>query len=195
MITTHDIKALREKTGAGVLDCREALTASSGDLDKALEALRAKGAVVAEKRAHRDAVEGYIEAYGHAGRVGVLVELRCETDFVAENAGFRGLAHEIALQVAAQAPRWVSREDVPGCIIDEMVAQEREAALASGKSAEIAERIVAGKLERFYREMCLLEQPYIRDDKETIGGLIQDKVIAFNEKILVHRFQRFELAE
>jgi len=195
MITTHDIKALRDKTGAGVLDCREALTDSGGDLTVALEALRAKGAAVSEKRAHREAVEGYVEAYSHAGRVGVLVELRCETDFVAENRGFRELAHELALQIAAQNPQWISRENVPAKVIEEFSAEETRTAAEQGKPADIVERIVSGKLERFYRENCLLEQVYIRNDKETMGDLVNDKIVAFGEKILVHRFQRFELAE
>lgn len=195
MITTQDIKALRDKTGAGVLDCRAALTAAGGDFERALDALREKGAEVSEKRAHREAAEGYVEAYNHAGRVGVLVELRCETDFVAENRGFRELAHELALQIAAQAPRWISREKVPAETIEELLTEEREHALRAGKPAEIVERIVAGKLERFYRENCLLEQVYIRNDKETMGDLVNDRIVAFDERIVVHRFERFVLGE
>ena len=195
MITTNDIKLLREKTGAGVLDCREALATSNGDFDRALEALREKSVLVTEKRADRAANEGYVATYDHGGRIGVLVDLRCETDFVSANRGFRELAREIALQVAAQNPRWISRDEVPAAAIEELVAEERSIALAQGKSEQIAERIVSGKVERLYRDTCLLEQPYIRDDKETIGGLIQDKIVAFGEKIFVKRFVRFDIAE
>jgi elongation factor Ts len=195
VITTQDIKQLRDKTGAGVLDCREALIDSEGDFARALKALRAKGAVVTEKRAERETNEGYVAAYDHAGRVGVLVEMRCETDFVSENRGFRELAHEIALQVAAQQPRWISRDDVPAEVVDRLVAEERTAAVDMGKNEQITERIVTGKMERFYRDNCLLEQQHIRNDEETIDDLIQDKIVAFGEKLLVYRFVRFELGE
>lgn len=195
MITTQDIKQLRDKTGAGVLDCREALTESKGDFERALKALRAKGASVTEKRAERETNEGFVAVYDHAGRVGVLVEMRCETDFVSENRLFRDLAHEIALQVAAQKPRWISRDDVPAGVIETLVAEESAAAAKMGKNEQITERIVAGKVERFYRDNCLLEQPHIRNDSETIGDLIQDKIVAFDEKLFVHRFMRFELGE
>ncbi len=194
-MTTQDIKQLRDKTGAGVLDCREALIDSDGDFERALKALRAKGALVTEKRADRATNEGYVATYNHAGRVGVVVEMRCETDFVSENRGFRELAHEIALQVAAQKPRWISRDDVPAEVIDRLVAEESATAAEMGKNEQITERIVAGKVERFYRDNCLLEQPYIRDDQETIDDLVQDKIVAFDEKLFVHRFVRFELGE
>jgi elongation factor Ts len=195
MITTQDIKRLRDKTGAGVLDCRQALSDSEGDFDRALKALRAKGALVTEKRADRATDEGYVATYGHAGRIGAIVEMRCETDFVSENRGFRALAHEIALQVAAQKPSWIARDDVPAEVIERLVAEESAAAVEMGKDARIIERIVTGKLERFYRDNCLLEQPYIRDDKETVDDLIQDKIVAFDEKLFVHRFVRVELGE
>jgi elongation factor Ts len=195
VISTQDIKRLREKTGAGVLDCREALITAKSDFGRALEALRARGALASEKRADRVANEGYIATYSHDGRIGVLVELRCETDFVSKNQGFRDLAREIALQVAAQGPRWVSRDDVPDSTMEQVIAEERAAATAKGKNEQITERIIAGKIERFYRDNCLLDQPHIRDDKETIGGLIQDKLVAYGEKILVHRFVRYEIGE
>lgn len=195
MITTQDIKHLRERTGAGILDCREALIESEGDLDRALRALRAKAALVTEKRADRTTHEGYLATYNHTGRIGVVVELQCETDFVSGNRGFRELAHEIALQVAAQKPRWISRDDVPAEVIAGLAAEERATAVEMGKSTPIVERIVAGKLERFYRDNCLLEQPYIRNDKETIGDLVRDKILAFGEKLSVSRFVRLELGE
>jgi elongation factor Ts len=193
--TVQEIKKLRDKTGAGVLDCREALTNCEGDYDRALKVLRAKGAAVTEKRAGRAADEGFLATYDHAGRVGVLVEMRCETDFVSESRGFRELAHEVALQVAAQKPRWISRDEVPTEVIKGLIAEESANAAALGKSEQITERIVAGKIERFYRDNCLLEQPYIRNDQETIGDLVQDKIVAFNEKLFVHRFMRYELGE
>ncbi|MHB8868068.1 MAG: elongation factor Ts [Thermoleophilia bacterium] len=193
MITTNEIKRLREQTGAGVLDCREALREADGDFDLALAALRARGAQAMEKRADRVAAHGYVATYSHHGLIGVLVELRCETDFVANTAAFRDLAHEIALQVAATDPRWVSREDVPAEAVEQLAADERTAAVAAGKLESIVERIVTGKVERFYRDTCLLEQPSIRDEKSTINELIQDKLVALGERIYVARFARFAI--
>jgi elongation factor Ts len=195
MVSTQDIKQLRELTGAGILDCREALSANGGDVERAVEALRMKGAEIAEKRAERPTEHGYVATYGHSGRIGVLVEVRCETDFVSSNPAFRELAHEIALQVAAQEPLWVSREDVPKTKIEELAAEEHARATRSGKPSQIVERIVSGKIERFYRDNCLLEQPYIRNDKESVADLIHDRTVAFDEKIHVHRFVRLELGE
>jgi elongation factor Ts len=193
VVTTHDIKQLRERTGVGVLECREALREAEGDPDRALKALRAMGAMVTEKRADRTTDEGYVATYEHGGRIGVVVELRCETDFVSENRRFRELAHEVALQVAAQNPRWISRDDVPAELTQKLAAEERAVAAEAGKSSSIVERIVAGKLERFYRDNCLLEQPYIRNDEETIDDLVQESIVAFDEKLFVHRFVRVEL--
>lgn len=193
MVTTPDIKKLRERTGAGILDCRDALTACSGDFDKALGMLREKGVLASEKRADRLASHGYIATYNHHGLIGVLVELRCETDFVSLNRAFRELAHEVALQVAARNPQWVSRADVPANAIEQFAAAERAAAIEAGKPEQIVERIVSGKVERFYRDNCLLEQTSIRDDKSTVGGLIQDKLVAFGERIYVSRFTRFAI--
>jgi len=193
MISTNDIKRLRERTGAGVLDCREALRSCDGDVDRALEILREKGAEVLEQRAEREAAQGYVATYSHHGLVGVVVELRCETDFVSENQGFKDLAHEIALQVAATSPRWVCREDVPADVAEQIAADERDKATKAGKPEPIVQKIVAGKLERFYRDNCLLEQASIRDDKSTVNGLIQDKVVAFGERIYVNRFARLAI--
>jgi len=191
MITTTDIKRLREQTGAGILDCREALRESGGDLDKALELLREKGARVIEKRAEREAAHGYVATYSHQGRIGAMVELRCETDFVSKNQRFRNLAHELALQVAATSPQWVSRKDVPAEVVEQVALDERTNAERAGKPDRIVEQIVAGRLERFYRDNCLLEQTSIRDEKSTVAGLIQDKLVAFNERIYVKQFARF----
>jgi len=195
MITTSAIKRLRDQTGAGVLDCREALTTTKGDFDLALEVLREKGALVGKKRADREAAYGHIGTYSHNGLIGSLVELKCETDFVAGTPSFQELAHELALQVAACKPRWVSREDVPPEAVEEVVARERAIAVKAGKPEHVVERIVSGKLERFYRDSCLLEQTSIRDEKSTVGGLISDKVVALDERIYVRRFVRFAIEE
>ena len=195
MISTNDIKRLREKTGAGVLDCRDALTLSGGDFGKAVEILREKGAAVMEKRAEREAVHGYIAVYSHSGLIGSMVELRCETDFVSGNRAFRDLAHEIALQVAATSPQWVTATDVPPDVIEEFVAEERAAAESLGKPEHIVEKITRGKLAKFYQHVCLLEQQSIRDETSTVGGLIQDKVLAFGERIYVHQFARFAIQQ
>lgn len=193
MISTNDIKQLREKTGAGVLDCRDALTLSDGDFGKAVEILREKGAAVMEKRAEREAVHGFITVYSHSGLIGSMVELRCETDFVSGNRAFRDLAHEIALQVAATSPQWVAADQVPADIVEKFVADERAAAESLGKPEHIVEKIIGGKLAKFYQQVCLLEQPSIRDETSTVGGLIQDKALAFGERIYVHRFARFAI--
>lgn len=195
MIGTNDIKRLREKTGAGVLDCRDALTLSEGDFGKAVEILREKGAAVMEKRAEREAVHGYIAVYSHSGLIGSMVELRCETDFVSGNRAFRDLAHEIALQVTATSPQWVAIDHVPAEVIEEFVAGERAGAESLDKPAHIVEKITRGKLAKFYQQVCLLEQPSIRDETSTVGGLIQDKALAFGERIYVHRFVRFAIQQ
>ena len=193
MIGTNDIKRLREKTGAGVLDCRDALTRCDGDFSKAVEVLREKGAAVMEKRAEREAAHGYIAVYSHSGLIGSMVELRCETDFVSGNQTFRDLAHEIALQVAAASPQWVAADEVPADIVEQLVADERAAAESLGKPEHIVEQITKGKLAKFYQQVCLLEQLSIRDDASTVGGLIQDKTLAFGERIYVHQFARFAI--
>ena len=193
MISTNDIKRLRDKTGAGILDCREALRRCDGDSDKALEILREKGAELIEKRADKEAAHGYVTTYSHHGLIGVMVELRCETDFVSGNQGFRELAHEIALQVAAGSPRWVCRDEVPADVVEQIAVDERARATKAGKPDRILEQIVAGKVDRFYRDNCLLEQPSIRDDKTTVNALIQDKLVAFGERIYVNQFARFAI--
>ena len=193
MISTNDIKQLREKTGAGVLDCRDALTRCDGDFATAVELLREKGAAVIEKRAEHEAVHGYIAVYSHPGLIGSMVELRCETDFVSANRAFKALAHEIALQVAATSPQWVAADDVPAAAIAQFVADERAAAESLGKPEHVVDQIAKGKLAKFYQQVCLLEQPSIRDEASTVGGLIQDKALAFGERIYVHRFARFAI--
>ncbi|RUM59229.1 MAG: elongation factor Ts [Persephonella sp.] len=190
------VKTLREMTGAGILDCKKALEETDGNLEEAVELLRKKGIAKAAKKASRETKEGIIHAYIHAGgRVGVLLELNCETDFVARNDLFKELANEIALQIAAMKPKYVSREDIPREIIEKEGEIIREAALAEGKPQHIAEKIAEGRLEKFFKEVCLLEQPYIRDDKKTIEELIKEYIAKIGENIKVSRFCRYEIGE
>ncbi|WP_028950786.1 translation elongation factor Ts [Sulfurihydrogenibium subterraneum] len=190
------VKTLREMTGAGMLECKSALEEANGDLELAVEILRKKGVAKAAKKAGRETKEGLIHAYIHAGgRIGVLLELNCETDFVARNDLFKELANEIALQIAAMKPQYVKREDVPREVVEKEGEIAREAAIAEGKPPHIAEKIAEGKLEKFYKEVCLYEQPYIKDDKKTIEELIKEYIAKIGENIQVRRFCRYELGE
>ena len=195
-VSIEQIKALREVTGAGVLDCRKALEQSGGDFDKAVEYLREKGLAMAAKRADREASEGVVELYSHGnGRVGVMVELNCETDFVARSEAFRGFAHELALQVAAGAPQYIKPEDIPQDVLEHERSTARARALDEGKSEAVLERIVEGRLEKFLDEVCLVRQTYIRDEELSIQNLLMDKVAAIGENIVIRRFVRWELGE
>jgi len=195
-VSIEQIKELREVTGAGVLDCRKALEQSGGDFDKAVENLREKGLALAAKRADREASEGVVELYSHGnGRVGVMVEMNCETDFVARSEAFRSFAHELALQVAAGAPLYVSPEDVPADVLERERSMARARALDEGKSGAVVERIVEGRLEKFLDEACLVRQTYIRDENLTIQKLLMDKVAATGENLVIRRFVRWELGE
>jgi elongation factor Ts len=195
-ITAEPVKELRQRTGIGVMECKEALRESQGDVDKAIEILRKKGHARAQAKAGREASEGIIGAYVHMnGRIGVLVELNCESDFVARNTEFQELAKELAMQVAASKPRYVSPEDVPA----DVVASEKEIIKAQlgdmKKPPEIMEKIVQGKLGKFFEEVCLLEQPYIRDDKVKVKELITQAVAKIGENIKVRRFVRYEIGQ
>lgn len=195
-ITTEMIKELRQVTGAGVLDCRTALEASGGDFEAAVAHLREKGLAEAAKRAGRAASEGVVEVYGHPGnRVGVMLELNCETDFVARTEEFQALAHDLALHIAFAAPRYVSRDQVP----PEAAESEREIyraqAREEGKPDHIVDRIVEGKLAKFYQSVCLLEQPFVRDEDQTVADVLQEGTAKFGENVVVRRFARYELAE
>jgi len=195
-ITTEMIKELRAATNAGVLDCRKALTESNGDFQKAVDWLREKGMATAAKRADREASQGVVELYSHGGgRVGVMVEVNCETDFVARSQKFRELAHEIALQIAAAAPRYIKAEDIPAEVLEREAEIARARAKEEGKPENVAEKIVQGRIEKFKDEVVLLRQPYIRDESLTIEKLILQAVGALGENILVRRFQRWELGE
>jgi elongation factor Ts len=195
-ITAEMVKELRTVTGAGVLEAKKALEQTNGDFEKAVDILREKGADRAAKRADRAAKEGLVELYAHPGnRVGVMLELNCETDFVARNEQFRELAHNLALHIAAAAPRYMRPEDVPAEEIERETSVLKAQAMAEGKPAEIADKIVAGRIKKFYEEFCLLEQPYVKDEKVKIQDMITDAIRTTGENIMVRRFARYELGE
>src|SRR5215475_2527608 len=190
------VKELRERTGAGFADCRSALVEASGNIEKAIEVLRKKGQAAAAKKAQREASEGLVGSYIHAGgKIGVLVELNCESDFVARTEAFQQLSHDIAMHVAALDPRYVRREEVTA----EMLEKEREIyraqARATGKPEQVIEKIVAGKMEKFYEENCLYEQHYIKDESVTIGEMVKQAIADLGENIVIKRFARFNVGE
>ena len=195
-VTTEQIKELRLATGAGIMDCRKALEQSGGDMEKAKEFLREKGLATAAKRAEREVREGMVELYSHGnGRVGVMVEVNCETDFVARSQAFRTFAHELALQIAAAAPHFVSEADIPGEVLEAERKKARLMALDEGKPEAVVERIVAGRLDKYLDEVCLLRQPYVRDDSLTVQQLLMQHIGTIGENILIRRFARWELGE
>jgi elongation factor Ts len=195
-ITAEMIKALRAETNAGVLDCRKALQESGGDHQKAVEWLRQKGMATAANRADREASNGVVELYSHGGgRVGVMVEVNCETDFVARSDQFRSLAHEIALQIAASSPRYVRADDIPEKELNEQRDMARARGKDEGKPEKVIEKIVEGFVESYRDEVCLMRQKYIRDENVTVESLIMQNVAAIGENVVVRRFQRWELGE
>jgi elongation factor Ts len=195
-ITTAQVKQLREATGAGVLDCRKALLETKGDFEKAVVYLREKGLAAAAKRADREARQGVLDLYSHgSGRVGVMVEVNCETDFVARTEEFRRFAHEVALQIAAANPRYVDVADVPAEALEAERAKARERAREEGKPEKVWDRIAEGMLEKFYTEACLLRQPYVRDETRTVGDLLKEAITTTKENILIRRFTRWEVGE
>ena len=195
-ITIEQIKQLREETGAGVLDCRKALEANTGDFAKAIEYLREKGLAKAAKRADREVLEGMLELYSHGnGRVGVMVEVNCETDFVARSEAFRKFAHEVALQIAAGEPKYIRVEDIPAEVLEHEREKARTLALQEGKPEKVIERIVEGRLEKFYNDTCLLRQTYVRDENITVGDLRNQNIAAIGENIVIRRFARWEVGE
>lgn len=195
-ITAEQVKELRAASGAGVLDCRKALEQAGGDFEKALEILKEKGLARAAQRAEREASEGMLELYSHGnGRVGVMVEVNCETDFVARSQAFRTFAHEVALQIAAAAPRYVRLEDVPTEVLEREREKARQHAREEGKPEAVIGRIVEGKLAKFLDEACLLRQPYIRDDTITVENLLQQTISTLGENLIIRRFIRWEVGE
>jgi elongation factor Ts len=197
MSTTADqVKQLREETGAGVLDCKKALDEAGGDMAKAANILQERGLAKAEKRAGRETSAGVLDLYSHGeGRVGVMIEVNCETDFVARTDEFRTFAHEMALQVAAASPQWVSIEDVPEDAVEAQRAESRKQAEADGKPPEVIERIVEGRLGKFFEEACLMEQPYIRDDERKVGEMLKEMIATTGENITIRRFERWSVGE
>lgn len=196
MVTAEMVKELRERTGAGMMDCKKALVATDGDIEKAIDELRTKGLASAAKKASRVASEGAVTSYIHAGgRIGVLVEVNCETDFVGKTAEFKKLAYDIAMQIAASNPDYVSREDVP----EQVIAHEKEVlraqALEEGKPEKVIDKMVEGRLDKFYKERCLLEQQFIKDPDKTVQQLIHEHVAKIGENINVRRFARYELGQ
>jgi elongation factor Ts len=195
-ITTEMIKQLRAATNAPMLDCRKALQEADGDFNKAVDWLREKGMATAAKRSDRDASNGVVELYSHGGgRVGVMVEINCETDFVARNEQFRTLAHEIALQIAASSPKYISADEIPASELEHEAEIARARAKEEGKPENVLTKVVEGRVEKFKDEVSLLRQAYIRDESISIEKLILQNVAAIGENIIVRRFQRWELGE
>ena len=192
-ITVEDIKKLKELTGVGLTDAKAALTEAGGDFDKALEAMRKKGITKAEKRGEREAREGIVDSYVHSGRIGVLVEVNCETDFVAKTDEFKTLVHDIALHVSATAPEYISVEDVPAETEGEKRAEFTEKAANEGKPADIAGKIVEGQLKKYFAEKTLLEQPFIKNPDITVGQLVKEHISKLGENIVVRQIRRIEL--
>ena len=195
-VTIDMIKELREKTGSGMMDCKKALTEANGDLEKAVAWLREKGIASAEKKSSRIAAEGIVDAYIHAGgRVGVMIEVNIETDFAARNDEFRRMVRNLGMQVAAMNPRWVSKEDVPADELEKERQIVRNQALNEGKPEKIVDKIVDGRLARFYEDNCLLEQAYVKDDSKKISTVVKEMIALIGENITVRRFTRYEMGE
>ena len=195
-ITSSMIRELRERTGAGMLDCKNALTEKDGDVEKAIEYLREKGLAAAAKKAGRIAAEGLCESYIHGGgRIGVLLEINCETDFVAKTDEYKSLAKDICMQIAASKPEYVRREEVPESILEKEKEIFTAQALNEGKPANVVEKMITGRIEKFYKEICLLEQPFIKNTDITIQDLLVEKISKIGENINVRRFVRYELGE
>ena len=195
-VTTAMVKELREKTGAGMMDCKKALTEANGDINAAVYYLREKGLAAAAKKAGRIAAEGLVTSYIHmGGRIGVLVEVNCETDFVAKTEEFAELAKDIAMHIAASKPEYVSREEIPESVLEHERTIYRAMAENEGKPAHIIDKIVEGRLDRFAKEVCLLDQPFVKDPDMTVGELLTAKVAKIGEKISVRRFVRYERGE
>jgi elongation factor Ts len=192
-ISLDEVKKLKEMTGLGLTDAKKALEEAKGDFDKALKALREKGLTKAEKRGEREAREGVIESYVHSGRIGVLVEVNCETDFVAKNDIFKTLAHEIALQVASMSPKYISREDIPKNVYDDKKSELEKAAAATGKPKAAIDKIVEGQLNKYFGELVLLEQSFWKDEKKTVSDVVTDAKMKLGENIKISQMARIEL--
>lgn len=194
-VSASMVKELREKTGAGMMDCKKALTETGGDFDKAEEFLRKKGITAAGKKAGRVAAEGLVGTYVHGGKIGVLVEINCETDFVARNEDFQALVKEIAMHVAAASPAYVRREEIPAEVVEKEKEIQREQLKAAKKPEAMWEKILVGKLEKFYETVCLVDQLWVKDDKKKIKDVITEAVAKIGENITIRRFVRFQVGE
>jgi elongation factor Ts len=195
-VSASAVKDLREKTGAGMMDCKKALAETGGDVQKAIDYLRQKGLAAAAKKADRVAADGAVGAYVHpGGKIGVLVEINCETDFVARTAEFQSLLKDIAMQVAAANPRYLRREEVPAAELDKEKTIYRQQALETGKPEKVVDKIVEGKIERFYSEACLLEQAFIKDPDKKVTDILNESIGRLGENIQIRRFSRYHLGE
>jgi len=195
-ITAEQVQELRRKTGAGIMDCKRALTECEGDTEKAITLLRKQGQARADARMSRAASEGITASYIHAGgRIGVLVEVNCETDFVARTDEFQALAHNLAMHIAAETPRYARREEVPAEVLEREKEIFRALAQKEGKPEKVLDRIVEGRLDKFFSEVCLLDQPYVRDDQKTVGEIVKEAIAKLGENIVVRRFVRFQVGE
>ncbi|AMP20149.1 elongation factor Ts [endosymbiont 'TC1' of Trimyema compressum] len=196
MISASLVKELREKTGAGMMDCKKALTETDGNMDKAIDFLREKGLSAAAKKSGRIATEGLVETYVHGGgRLGVMVEINCETDFVAKTDDFQTFAKDIAMHIAAAKPEFLSSDEVPADVIESEKKILRAQALNEGKPEKIVDKMVEGRIQKYFKDVCLLEQPFVKDPDKTISQLITEKVAIIGEKISIRRFVRYELGE
>ncbi|EPZ46236.1 MULTISPECIES: translation elongation factor Ts [Alicyclobacillus] len=195
-ITAAMVKELREKTGAGMMDCKKALTEAEGDIERATEVLRERGLASAAKKAGRVAAEGLVEAYIHAGgRIGVLVEVNCETDFVAKNEDFRAFVKDVAMHIAAASPQYVRREDVPSDVVEKEREILRAQTLNEGKPEHIVDKIVEGRIDKFFKDICLLEQEFVKDPDKTVETLLREKIATIGENISIRRFARYVVGE
>ena len=192
-VSIEDIKKLKELTGVGLTDAKQALVEAEGDFDKALEAMRKKGLTRAEKKGDREAREGIIDSYVHGGRIGVIVEVNCETDFVARLDDFKKVAHEIAMQIAAMSPKYVTEADIPAEEIERFKAEAMERVKNEGKPAEMAEKIVEGQVKKHFAEQVLMTQAFILDDKKTVADYVKENIAKLGENVVVRQFRRIEL--
>lgn len=196
MFTAQDVNKLRQATGVGMMDCKKALTETNGDFDKAVVYLREKGMAAAAKKADRIAAEGAVTSYIHmGGKIGVLVEVNCETDFVARSDNFQTLCKDIAMQIAASNPKYIRREEVPAEVIESEKAIALSQAINEGKKPEFADKIVNGRLEKFFKEVCLMEQEFIKDPSKDVTQVVNEAVLAIGEKLNIRRFVRYEMGE
>jgi len=196
MFTAQDVVKLRQATGVGMMDCKKALTETNGDYEKAVVYLREKGMAAAAKKADRIAAEGAVTSYIHmGGKIGVLLEINCETDFVARSDNFQALCKDIAMQIAASNPKYITREEVPAQVIESEKAIALQQAINEGKKPEFADRIVNGRIEKFYKEVCLMEQEFVKDPAKSVTEIMNEAVLAIGEKLNIRRFVRYEMGE